>query len=165
MERDGSPPRTAHRVRLALCERGKPHGHGSFWIDRQAIYPYSSYREGEIQYITSGLKLENLENQRYKLKDRSYLTIWIWIGTAFREKRHGQCILNSMAISSSFDWQRSNNSKAIKEATPWAALSRSRGKGSSPVVISNALCGPYWVLAKHKRRFLTSGISALASFL
>lgn len=38
-------------------------------------------------------------------------------------------------------------------------------QGSSPVVISNALCGPYWVLAKHKRRFLTSGISALASFL
>jgi len=75
MEKDGSPPRTAHRVRLALCERGKPHGHGSFWIDRQAIYPYSDYREGEIQSITSGLKLENLENQRYKLKDRSYLTI------------------------------------------------------------------------------------------
>lgn len=47
-----------------------------------------------------------------------------------------------------------NNSKVIKEATPWAALSRSRGKGSSTVVISNALCGPYWVLAKHKRRFL-----------
>jgi hypothetical protein len=60
---------------MGLIPVGKPHGHGSFWIDRQAIYPYSYYREGEIQSITSGLKLENLENQRYKLKDRSYLTI------------------------------------------------------------------------------------------
>lgn len=40
----------------------------SFWIDRQAIYPYSYYREGEIQSITSGLKLENLENQRGRYK-------------------------------------------------------------------------------------------------